>query len=143
VRYNDGGKILLRWSSAREAFYILCFWMICSSLLAQPTNGWINFNQEYCKISTAKDGIYRVTYADLQAVGFTVSVDPRNIQLFHRGIEQPITVTGSPMVSLILRILSNSLGEETMASSIRNFTTILLRSHTLTTASITTPPVIF
>ena len=58
-------------------------------------NEWINFNQQYFKIKTAKDGIYRLTYDALAAAGFpTGSVDPRNLQLFHRGTEQSIIVSG-------------------------------------------------
>lgn len=54
-------------------------------------NEWIVANQQYYKISVAKTGIYRVTYTDLLTAGFPVaSVDPRVIQVYHRGIEQSI-----------------------------------------------------
>lgn len=62
---------------------------------AQVGNEWINFSQSYYKIPTAKDGIYKLTYTDLQAAGFPVgSVDPRRMQLFHRGVEQAMFVQG-------------------------------------------------
>ena len=62
---------------------------------AQYANDWINFNQTYYRIPIGKDGIYRLTYTDLQTSGFPVaSVDPRFIQVFHRGLEQAITVQG-------------------------------------------------
>lgn len=62
---------------------------------AQVGNEWINFNQTYFKIPIVKDGIYRITYNDLQAAGFpTGSADPRRIQLYHRGTEQAIFVQG-------------------------------------------------
>ena len=62
---------------------------------AQFGNEWIRFNQQYYKIPVAKDGIYRLTYADLQNAGFPVgSIDPRRIQIFHRGVEQRIIVQG-------------------------------------------------
>ncbi len=57
-------------------------------------NEWINFSQSYFKIPVAKDGIYKLSYLDLQAVGFPVDSDPNKIQLFHRGIEQAINVDG-------------------------------------------------
>ena len=58
-------------------------------------NEWINDGQVYYKISTAEDGVYRITYDDLNASGFPVnSVDPQKIQLFHRGMEQAIYVDG-------------------------------------------------
>lgn len=63
--------------------------------VAQVGNEWIKFNQSYFKIPIVKDGIYRITYTDLQTAGFpTASTDPRRIQLYHRGIEQAIFVQG-------------------------------------------------
>lgn len=62
---------------------------------AQFSNSWINFNQTYYKIPVTKDGIHRLSYATLQAAGFPVnSVDPRFIQLFHRGQEQALYIKG-------------------------------------------------
>jgi hypothetical protein len=62
---------------------------------AQLGNEWINYNQNYYKIPVAKEGIYKLTYNDLQGAGFPVgAIDPKNIQLFHRGIEQNIFVEG-------------------------------------------------
>jgi Peptidase family C25 len=59
------------------------------------SNEWIKFEQQYFKIPVAKDGIYRLTFANLQASGFPVgTVDPRLIQIFHRGQEQSIIVQG-------------------------------------------------
>lgn len=58
-------------------------------------NEWINRNQTYYKIPIGEDGIYRVTYNDLQAAGFPVdNVDPRRMQLFFRGQEQAILIEG-------------------------------------------------
>src|SRR4051812_28349683 len=63
--------------------------------LAQQANAWINFSQEYYKIPVTKNGIYRLTYADLQAAGVPLAaVDPRRINLLHRGVEQSIFVQG-------------------------------------------------
>ncbi|MDQ3536211.1 MAG: C25 family cysteine peptidase, partial [Bacteroidota bacterium] len=66
------------------------------NIIAQAVgNEWIDHNQVYFKIPTAEDGIYRLTYNDLLAFGFPVnSVDPRRIQLFHRGQEQAIFISG-------------------------------------------------
>jgi hypothetical protein len=62
---------------------------------AQYGNEWINYNHEYFRIPVAQDGLYRITYAQLQQAGFPVaSVDPRRLQLFHRGVEQAIHVEG-------------------------------------------------
>ena len=64
-------------------------------LLPSSETSGSGFNQQYYKIPVAKDGIYRLTYTDLQNAGFPVgSIDPRRIQIFHRGVEQRITVQG-------------------------------------------------
>ncbi|MGE0587972.1 MAG: C25 family cysteine peptidase [Cyclobacteriaceae bacterium] len=71
--------------------------MISCTYLAhgQYANSWIDFNKEYYKVTLASDGAFRLTYSDLQNAGFPVgSVDPRRIQLYHRGIEQAIIVQG-------------------------------------------------
>lgn len=58
-------------------------------------NEWINYNQQYFKIPTTQSGIYRITKSDLQAAGFpVVAVDPRRMQLFHRGQEQAVYING-------------------------------------------------
>jgi hypothetical protein len=70
---------------------------------AQPyCNEWINFssnqqysNQQYFRVSVWKDGIYRISYSDLQNAGFPVSsLNPKQLQLFHEGEEQFILVEG-------------------------------------------------
>jgi len=76
---------------------MLAFGLILFSFSAsgQYANGWINNNQVYFKISIAKEGIYKLTYANLLAASFPVnSVDPRLIKLYHRGVEQAIFVQG-------------------------------------------------
>jgi hypothetical protein len=62
--------------------------------LSQPYGDeWINYNQEYYKINVPEDGIYKIDYNTLQSVGFP-AIDPRNIQLFRRGQEVAIEVSG-------------------------------------------------
>lgn len=62
---------------------------------AQYGNEWVKFNQQYYKIPVGRDGLYRLTYTDLQNAGFPVgSSDPRRVQIFHRGVEQRIIVQG-------------------------------------------------
>ena len=69
---------------------------VISNVSAQQYgNEWINYAQKYYKISTVENGIYKITYNDLAAAGFPVAtVDPRNIQLIHRGVEQAIHIEG-------------------------------------------------
>ena len=62
---------------------------------SQDPSSWIDFTQTYYKIPVSKDGIYKITSTELQAAGFPVDgVDPRRIQIFHRGVEQAIFVQG-------------------------------------------------
>ena len=80
----------------------LCFHLILALLwcgqyraVAQYNNDWIDFGKEYYKVTVAQDGAYRLSFSDLQNAGFPVgSVDPRRLQLYHRGIEQAIIVQG-------------------------------------------------
>jgi len=56
-------------------------------------NEWINTAQRYYKITTGADGIYRITYEDLIGASIPINtINPANLQLFHRGNEQAIYV---------------------------------------------------
>lgn len=46
------------------------------------------------KVSVAAEGWYRVTQPQLVAAGLDPALDPRTLQLFVDGVEQPMTVTG-------------------------------------------------
>ena len=85
-----------------RSFFLLLFCFVVSlGSFAQVGNEWIDFNQSYYKIPVAKESIYKVTYSDLQAAGFPVDgIDPKKIQLFHRGIEQSIFIEGEDDLQL-------------------------------------------
>jgi hypothetical protein len=91
-------KNIKTWSSfyKKSILLVLMSLLFGDYLLAQVVgNEWIDYNQVYYKIPTAEDGIYRLTYDDLLGYGFPVNtVDPRRIQLFHRGQEQAIFIAG-------------------------------------------------
>lgn len=58
-------------------------------------NEWINYSQKYYRIPIVEEGIYRITYSQLQSAGISISsIDPRQIQIFHNGTEQAIFVFG-------------------------------------------------
>lgn len=80
----------------RKIFFIaFLFLSVASQVEAQYGNEWIDYNKSYFKVSTARDGIYRISYADLQSAGFPVTtIDPRRIQLFYRGQEVAIHIQG-------------------------------------------------
>jgi len=81
---------------------VICCLLLSDWVAAQPYgNEWINFStnqphsiQQYFKISVWRDGVYRVTLADLQAAQFPSPFNPKQLQLFHNGKEQFIRVEG-------------------------------------------------
>jgi hypothetical protein len=80
--------------------YIKTFFLLIlgsSAVFAQRPfgNEWINFSQSYYKIKIARDGIYRLDKQALDVGGLNTStVDPRQIQLYFRGKQVPIFVSG-------------------------------------------------
>lgn len=83
----------LRRMKKTVATVLLSFCALLS--VAQYGNEWINYDQTYFKFKTAKDGIYRLNYKALINAGMPLStIDPRNIQIFHNGVEQFIWVEG-------------------------------------------------
>jgi hypothetical protein len=65
------------------------------SAAAQYSNSWVMPGQSYYRIPVAQKGVYRLTHTDLQNAGVPVNaIDPRQIQIFHRGVEQAILVAG-------------------------------------------------
>jgi hypothetical protein len=58
------------------------------------TQKWVA-SQPGAKIGVRQDGLYRVTRAQLQAVGFDVNAPTANWQLYTDGIEQPINVAAN------------------------------------------------
>lgn len=58
-------------------------------------NEWIDYTQDYYKFQVAEDGVYRITFQDLQNAGLPVSsINPKNISLYKNGEEQLIYVKG-------------------------------------------------
>ncbi|UII20187.1 C25 family cysteine peptidase [Fulvivirga ligni] len=80
----------------KRLIYMVILVAVSATVQAQNYgNEWIDFNKQYYKIPVAEEGMYRITYADLQSAGFPVNaVDPRRLQLFHRGVEQAIYAPG-------------------------------------------------
>lgn len=76
--------------------------LFCLSLHAQMSNGqdtlygneWIQYGQPYYKLKIAEDGVYRLTYQQMQAAGIPLNaVQGQRWQLFHLGVEQPVFVS--------------------------------------------------
>jgi hypothetical protein len=74
---------------------VLIWLTLLVPMLGFSQSAWIDYSQPYYKVSTAEDGIHRITFTSLSASGINPSaVDPRNIKLFHRGEEVAIFVQG-------------------------------------------------
>ncbi|MDD4149148.1 MAG: C25 family cysteine peptidase [Bacteroidales bacterium] len=85
-------KIILKSISLSVLFML----SMINSLDAQSYgNEWINYDQQYFKIHVSKDGMYRVSYAELVGAGIPVSlIDSRGISIFHNGEEQYLHING-------------------------------------------------
>ncbi len=97
----------------------------------QYCNEWINFssnqqysNQQYFKVSVWRDGVYRITYADLQAAAFPLPFNPKQLQLFYQGSEHLFGWKVKQMVHLMLPTTSNFMERKMMEVLIPVCTTI-------------------
>ena len=76
--------------------FFLSIFHIQNPVKAQEGTEWINFSNEYYKFGLDRDGIYKITYNDLQAAGFPIASTPlANYRLWHRGRELPVYVQGN------------------------------------------------
>lgn len=78
---------------------LLFIFSFSSSFSQTYGNEWINYDQQYFKFKVTADGIYRLDQTTLDAAlsGIGVSlatIDPRNFQLFNKGIEEYIYLEG-------------------------------------------------
>ncbi|MFT5916276.1 MAG: hypothetical protein ACJAWV_001855 [Flammeovirgaceae bacterium] len=77
---------------------LLPLFFICLSFAskAQPYgNEWIDYDKSYYKLWVHEDGIYQVSYSQLEDAGFPVtSINPKAIQLWFRGEERAIRIEG-------------------------------------------------
>ncbi|WP_207532160.1 C25 family cysteine peptidase [Desertivirga arenae] len=76
---------------------LLLFLLFSLKLIAQQPYGneWIKKNQSYLKIRVSENGIYKLTYSQLQTANFLgTNPDPRNFKIFFQGKEIPLIVSG-------------------------------------------------
>jgi len=58
-------------------------------------DSWIDYSKTYLKLGTGKDGIYRITYDNILALGLaSTSINPKTFKLFLNGNQIPIYVKG-------------------------------------------------
>ncbi len=63
--------------------------------VSDTTGGWFNTSAKYIKLQIPNDGIYRITKTELDSIYPAIaSVDPGTFQIFDRGKEIPIYVSG-------------------------------------------------
>jgi len=63
-------------------------------------NEWVKQDQQYVKVKIAEEGIYKLTGANIQALGINItSIKGNQWQLFHNGQEQPLYVSTSDVYS--------------------------------------------
>ena len=76
-------------------FVILVF--ASSKLFSQNYgNEWINFDLKYVKINLSAEGIYKINFDDVNSKNlFSGNLNPNNFQLFNKGVEVPLYITGS------------------------------------------------
>ncbi|MHA1989177.1 MAG: hypothetical protein ACW98D_21345, partial [Promethearchaeota archaeon] len=59
------------------------------------TDNWINYEKSYLKMKVAIDGIYRINYDDLIALGININViNPKTINIYSFGVRIPIYIAG-------------------------------------------------
>jgi hypothetical protein len=62
-------------------------------------NEWIRFDQAYCKVLVAHDGIYRILFEDMMGAGIPADVVPTvQYRLYRDGVEEPLfAATDAPL----------------------------------------------
>ncbi|MDH5598654.1 MAG: C25 family cysteine peptidase, partial [Cyclobacteriaceae bacterium] len=71
----------------------LFLFSILNGLAQNIGNEWINFNQEYFKIPIGENGIYSISYEELNSAGFPLAnINSNELTLFHRGVEHSIKI---------------------------------------------------
>ena len=80
----------------KHLFILLCFMSCLVKLNAQKYgNEWINYSQKHYKVSIPKTGLYRLDSTTIANAGIPIStINPKNFQVFIKGIEQFIYVKG-------------------------------------------------
>lgn len=89
-------KGTLHINSFLKQLFIIVFIVVGFSAFSQPyNNNWINYSQKYYKFKIAETGVYRIDSLTLSNSGIPLTtIDPRNIQVFARGVEIPIFING-------------------------------------------------
>lgn len=82
------------YKSKTWAFFAFSLFFVIQSLAQPFSNSWVNLNQTYRKIKIGKEGVYKIDFQKIVNGGFPSTIDPRNIQLFCKGVEVPLYAEG-------------------------------------------------
>ena len=84
-------KVILNYNYAKN------FRSFRKNFIAQDSTGnWINYSNDYVKLSVADDGIYKISYQDLVNYGLNPSIiDPSTIKIYCKGNQLPLYVNTS------------------------------------------------
>lgn len=75
--------------------FILLFFSIRLNAQIIYGNEWINFSQKYLKIKISTEGLYGISVNDIIQSGLiTQNINPNKFQLYNKGKEVPVLVTG-------------------------------------------------
>ncbi|MFL5752368.1 MAG: C25 family cysteine peptidase [Bacteroidia bacterium] len=74
---------------------ITFLFLLLGSAAQTYNNEWISFSQSYYKVKIDHDGLYRIDSAALATAGIPLgAINPKNIQVFQKGIELYIHIQG-------------------------------------------------
>ncbi|MEI7812397.1 MAG: C25 family cysteine peptidase [Ignavibacteria bacterium] len=86
----------------------------------QSDDSWIDYSKNYLKTGTAQDGIYRITYNDLSGMGISPeTIDPNSFQIWNRGTQIPIFVSGNINSPFTLNDYIEFVGQRNMGGKHR------------------------
>ncbi len=84
----------------RFAYIFILIFIYTFSFSQNYSNNWIEYDQHYFKIKVSKEGIYRISYAELANILYDCGEEPaifnpQRFQIFTRGEEQYILVNNT------------------------------------------------
>lgn len=79
----------------RKLLPIIAFFF-STTLIGQPFgNEWINYTQKYYEFKIHETGVYRIDIQDLINSSIPINtINPKNLQVFSRGVEIPLYISG-------------------------------------------------
>jgi hypothetical protein len=86
-------KIILNYESADE-------YRSFQTFASDTTGDWIDYDNEYIKLAVSEEGIYKISYDNLQSFGVNPSsINPLTFKIFFEGKQIPIFVSGEDDLS--------------------------------------------